>query len=256
MSLERAPRVNLCNRAIFLDLDGTLAPFEIDPGAVKSQARRSAILSRLNVCLNGRLAVVSGRRIEDIDRILDSQVVAASGVHGLEHRTASGMTRAQAHPAVGQALDVLIDMAERHPGLQVEMKELSVALHYRARPDLADHLAPIVADLSRSTGLTLQAGKMVLELQTPGRNKGDAVRAYMSEPPFAGSRPVYVGDDLTDESAFQAVEARGGFGVLVGENRQTAARYGLTDVDAVLDWLEDLASLANDRARRLAVAHV
>jgi trehalose 6-phosphate phosphatase len=86
----------------------------------------------------------------------------------------------------------------------------------------------------------LQPGKLVVELKTPGADKGAALTAFMAEPPFAGAVPVMVGDDLTDEYGFRAAEALGGFGVLVGPRRETAARFGLADVNAVLDWLERL----------------
>ncbi len=82
---------------------------------------------------------------------------------------------------------------------------------------------------------------MVLELKTPGADKGTAVTAFMQEAPFKGAVPVMLGDDLTDEYGFEAAAALGGYGVLVGPERETAARYRLDDVDAVLTWLEAVA---------------
>ena len=82
---------------------------------------------------------------------------------------------------------------------------------------------------------------MVLELKTPGADKGTAVTAFMQEPPFRDAVPVMLGDDLTDEHGFEAAAALGGYGVLVGPKRPTAARYRLDDVDAVLTWLEAVA---------------
>jgi trehalose 6-phosphate phosphatase len=257
MFLERAPGIDLGAHALFLDLDGTLASFQIDPASVGPDARRSAILRRLDAWLDGRLAIVSGRRISDIDRILGAQVLAVAGGHGLERRTADGRIQSEApHIAVRRTHEALLSIAADHPGLLVEMKGLSVALHYRARPELAERLAPIAAELCLSTGLVLQAGDKVLELRTPGADKGDAVWAFMAETPFAGARPVYLGDDLTDESAFRAVRALGGFGVLVGAPRPTAARYRLASVDAVLDWLDSLRSGKAKPQRDAAVAHV
>jgi trehalose 6-phosphate phosphatase len=222
---------------------------------VGPDARRRALLRRLGVWLDGRLAVISGRRIADIDRILSGEILTVAGVHGLERRTAEARVDAEPHPAVGRAQDALLALAAAEPGLKVEMKALAVALHYRARPDLGERLTPIVADLCAATGLILQRGDKVLELRTPGPDKGDAVRAFMADPPFAGARPVYVGDDLTDESAFAAAQALGGFGVLVGDARPTAARYRLAGVEAVLDWLDALRP-AGAPGQRLAAAHV
>jgi len=145
-------------------------------------------------------------------------------------------------------------VAAAHPGVFCEAKGLSVALHYRARPDLALQMAEAVRPLERDTGLMLQRGDHVLELRTPGADKGDAVRAFMTEPPFNTGQPVFIGDDLSDESGFRAVSALGGFGVLVGERRRTAARYSLQGVDAVLDWL---AALSDRRAEPTLIdAHV
>ena len=114
----------------------------------------------------------------------------------------------------------------------------------------------MIDDIRLDTGLVLQAGDCVFELRTPGPDKGGAVRAFMSEAPFAGARPLYLGDDLTDESAFRAVAALGGFGVLVGPPRPTAALYRLEDVEDALNWLDGLGPDAATPARPLAVAHV
>ena len=95
--------------------------------------------------------------------------------------------------------------------------------------------------LAGRTGLVLQRGKMVAELRPPGTDKGAALRRLMAEPPFAGARPVFVGDDLTDEHAFEAAAALGGGGVLVGPPRPTAARWRLNGVGEVTCWLEAAA---------------
>jgi trehalose 6-phosphate phosphatase len=255
MSFKQAPGIDLKTHALFLDLDGTLAPFEIHPSLVGPDARRSSILRQLQGLLDGRIAIVSGRRISDIDRILGREVLAVAGAHGLERRTPGGQTQVVApHSSVGRAHEALLAVAADHPGVLLEMKGLSIALHYRARPELAERLSLIAAEISRSTGLGLQAGDKVLELLTPGPDKGDAVRAFMSEPPFVGTRAVYVGDDLTDESAFQAVRALGGFGVLVGPPRATAASYRLAGVEEVLEWLEGQKPYARQQSEHPEVA--
>ncbi|MEC7797565.1 MAG: trehalose-phosphatase, partial [Pseudomonadota bacterium] len=91
------------------------------------------------------------------------------------------------------------------------------------------------------TGQALQPGQMELEMKTPGADKGTADAAYMQEEPFKGATPDMLGDDLTDEHGFEAAAALGGYGVLVGPERETAARYRLDDVDDVLTWLEAVA---------------
>ena len=95
---------------------------------------------------------------------------------------------------------------------------------------------------ARRTDLVVQPGKRVVELKLPGADKGTALSAFMAERPFRGSTPIILGDDLTDEAGFRAATLLGGFGILVGERRDTAARYGLADVAAVLTWLEAIAA--------------
>lgn len=225
--------------ALFLDLDGTLAPIVARPQDVGPSARRTQILDRLNRALHGRLAVVTGRTLEDVDRILDGRVRAVAAVHGLARRGPDGdVMKAAAHPALPAAAQTLRLVARTHPGMIVEDKGLSVTIHYRLAPDGAGHAIQTAAHIAAQTGLTLQPGHMVMELRTPGHDKGDSVRAFMSAPPFAGATPVFVGDDVTDEAGFAAADELGGYGVLVGAPRATSARWRMADVDAVLDWLE------------------
>jgi trehalose 6-phosphate phosphatase len=137
--------------------------------------------------------------------------------------------------------DALAAFAEGTPGLLIEEKPAGLALHYRQAPEAEDRVLELTRALATRHGLTLQQGKMVAELRPAGADKGDAVRALMAEPPFAGARPVVVGDDLTDEHAFEAAAAMGGAGVLVGEARASAASYRLPGVSAVAKWLASAA---------------
>jgi len=225
--------------ALFLDLDGTLAPIVARPQDVKPDARRTALIDRLAQALHGRLAVLSGRTLTDLDHILENRVRSVAGVHGLVLRGPDGELRqVAAHPGIGRATAVLRQTAEQHPGLIVEDKGVSVALHYRQAPQYATRAHEVAQRLAAETGLTLQPGSMVVELRTPGPTKGHSLRAYMAQPPFTGATPVFVGDDLTDEDGFAAAAALGGYGVLVGPPRNTAAKATLPDVDAVMAWLE------------------
>lgn len=213
------------------------------PDDVMPDARRTAALKVLDRALDGRLAIVSGRTIAEIDRITDGAARSASGVHGLEIRRRGGaIERATPSPVVVEALEELRAFAADRPGAIVEDKGVSAGLHYRQAPEAAEAAKGLAEQLAARTGLTLQPGHMVLELKTPGADKGRAVSAFMQEAPFRGATPIMVGDDLTDEAGFRAAEALGGYGVLVGPHRETGARYGLNDVPAVLDWLEAIAA--------------
>lgn len=234
------PVLDLDGMALFLDLDGTLAPIASRPEEVGPDPRRTGLLERLRARLGGRLAVVSGRTLSDIDRILEASVPALAGVHGLTRRDGAGDLQPAGPPAAGHdaALVALRAFAADHPGLIVEDKGVSVTLHYRLAPELAAAARLEAERVAARTGLVLQAGRMVMELRAPGPGKGDSVRAFMAEAPFAGARPVFVGDDLTDEDGFRAAEALGGFGVLIGPERETGARFRLADVEAALAWME------------------
>jgi trehalose 6-phosphate phosphatase len=236
-----APKpLRLGETALFLDLDGTLAPIAARPQDVRPDPRRTSLLERLAQSLDGRLAVVSGRTLADIDRILEGCVTAVAAVHGLVRRAPDGRLHETApHPALATAAAGFRAFAGRDSGLIVEEKAgLSVALHFRLAGRHAEAATACARELADETGLTLQDGDMVEELRTPGASKGDSVRAFMAHPRFAGARPVFVGDDATDEDGFEAAQAAGGLGVAVGASRSTQARFRLAGVDAALAWLE------------------
>lgn len=225
--------------ALFLDLDGTLAPIAARPQDVRPDPRRTDLLERLAAALHGRLAVVTGRTLADVDRILEGRIAAVAAVHGLVRRDAQGVLREHApHPRLHEAAEAFRRFAARDSGLLVEEKGLSVALHFRLARSCADAARACARRLAAETGLTLQDGDMVEELRTPGPTKADSVRAFMAEPPFAGATPLFLGDDVTDEDGFAAARALGGAGILVGAARPTGAKYRLTGVEATLAWLE------------------
>ena len=225
--------------ALFLDLDGVLAAIELRPQDVKPRPWRSRLLRRLVERLDGRLAIVSGRTLEEVDRILDGAVPAVGAVHGLVRRRSDGRRgETIASPGLAAVRAGLGEMAARHPGLMLENKGVAVALHYRQAPELGAKVRAAAERLAQEQGLKLQLGDMVAEVRSPGSDKGGAVRAFMQEPPFRGAIPIFVGDDLTDEDGFAAAQALGGVGVLVGPERATAARRRLADADAVRAWLE------------------
>ena len=236
--LTRPDTLDLRADALFLDLDGTLAAIAPRPQDVGPVRERSDLLRKLGERLSGRLAVISGRTIAEVDRILDGAVVSVAGVHGLERRGPDGrIERSDPDPGLKAALDALKPLVRRYPGLLIEDKGLAIGVHFRAEPDAAPAVRETAERIAAATGLVIQAGDMVVELRGLGPRKGDAVGSFMRSAPFAGARPVFVGDDLTDEDGFSAAFSLGGEGVLVGSPRQTAARRRLDNVDAVTAWL-------------------
>jgi len=224
--------------ALFLDFDGTLVELAETPDSIRVPHGLPPLLERVCMQLGGRLAIVSGRSLADLERHLPTSMIAFSGSHGLELRLAEGAPVALSVPA---GLDDIADETRRFalgvPGLIVEEKPAGVALHYRRVPGAEQRAVRFIENLAAKHGLSVQRGSMVIELRPSGATKGDALRAFMREPAFAGARPWFVGDDLTDEHGFEAAADLGGAGILVGSPRETAARFRLESVAAVRDWL-------------------
>lgn len=226
--------------ALFLDFDGTLVAIADHPQTIAVSPALPSLLMRLNDALHGRLAIVSGRTIADLDRFLAVPSVAIAGSHGGELRLGSESTiEAMADPVPPGIEKALRDLAAGVGDLLVETKPFSVAIHYRARPEAEPQVLEYATELAASTGLTLKPGKMVAELVMPGVDKGRAVGTFMRMPTFKGSHPLFVGDDITDEDAFRSVLNHEGGGVLVGPERETAALWRLPTVSDVHRWLED-----------------
>lgn len=231
--------------ALFLDFDGTLVAIAPRPEAVRLDARLPLILRRLSTALDGALAVVSGRRLADLDGFFGALRLPAAGLHGLERRRADGsMVEAEIPADIPTRLRTgLATLAQQHPGSYLEDKGRTLALHYRQAPQ---HEAPIRAGARRlaadiGEAVRLIEGKMVVELQPRQADKGQAILAFMSEHPFRGRRPVFAGDDVTDEDGFAAVNHVGGISVRVGTERATAARWQIADVPALAQWLGEVA---------------
>ncbi len=243
MVLASPPLSLLDGAALFLDFDGTLVELAERPDAIRVPPALGGLLRRLGERLDGRLALVSGRSISDLEIYLECSGLAVSGSHGLELRLRDGshVPLAVRHD-LSEARERVATLAGETPGLLVEDKPFGVALHYRQAPHAEQRVVGTLAELAERIGLTLQQGKMVAELRPPGADKGDAIRAFMLQPDFAGARPLFVGDDLTDEDAFQAAAELGGGGILVGPERETAARWRLDDVSAVSAWLSEAAA--------------
>ena len=235
--LSPPPTGLLDGSSLFLDFDGTLVDFVIDPAAAAVDHRLRTLLGALSRRLDGRLAILSGRSLDELTDRLGLGPIPMAGSHGLERRAADGsVSRAPIPASLATATAAASAFAASH-GLLLEAKAAGVALHYRDAQHAEATVDSFARALAADTGLDLQSGKCVRELRVPGADKGDAVRAFMAEPPFALGRPVVVGDDLTDEHAFDAATAMGGSAILVGDPRTTAAQFRLPTVEATLDWL-------------------
>lgn len=197
------------------------------------------LIRTLSRKLKGRLAIISGRALADLDRHLGPLDVAMAGSHGGEFRqTGSSRVQLLADPLPERAAMSLRAIAEDLGGLLVETKPSSAAIHYRSRPEVEAEVVARTVSLAAESGLVVKRGKMVAELMMPEADKGAAVRRFMAMAPFSGTRPLFIGDDITDEDAFRTVSDLGGAGILVGPQRETAALWRLPCVAGVHAWLK------------------
>jgi trehalose 6-phosphate phosphatase len=234
-SLAQAGSVSL-----FLDFDGTLVEIADHPQDVIVAPSLPQALAALSDKLEGRLAVVSGRSLAALDHLLGPVPIAMAGSHGGEFRPSrSAPVQPLAEPLPASACEAMAAFAKAQGDLVFEAKPFSVAVHYRDRPEVADALLAYAQRIGAEHGLRLKHGKMVIEMSMPGSDKGNAVAHFMDLAPFAGTRPLFAGDDVTDEDAFAAVRRYDGGGILVGPMRATRALWHLDNVAAVHRWLEN-----------------
>jgi trehalose 6-phosphate phosphatase len=230
--------------ALFLDVDGTLLEIAPRPKLVQVPDALPSLIMRLSAAREGALALISGRPLAQLDQLFQPWQGAAAGLHGLERRRADGilgcMIDADSAAALDRLRPRLAALAADGTGLILEDKGGALALHYRAAPQREPEIRVLIEALHREVAsvLRLIAGKMVVEFQPRSADKGRAIAAFLAEPPFLGRRPVFVGDDTTDEDGFAEIRRRGGVAIRVGPSGgATAANYRLATVEAVLAWL-------------------
>ena len=230
--------------ALFLDVDGTLLGIEDHPSGVMADPSLVSLLTRLADGLGGALSLISGRAVADLDRIFGGTRFAAAGGHGAELRLHPDdpitSTQWSLPPPV---LEQIRAFAATDPGLLLEEKRGGVSLHYWRAPELREQCTEFVHGLlpELEQDFRLIAGKMVFEFAPKDHHKGAAITEMMRHDPFTGRRAVFVGDDVTDEDGFRAVNAQTGITIRVGGSRDSEAEYSLKDVAAVRSWLESIA---------------
>jgi trehalose 6-phosphate phosphatase len=239
--------------AYFLDVDGTLIDIAESPDAVNVDARLLALLKRLRLACGGALALVTGREVANLETLLGDFRTPISGQHGLERRTSTGTVRSHterlaAKREISRRLEPVLS---RYPGLLLEDKGLTLALHYRQAPQLASYVHRLMRELVAGAAgeLCLQTGKRVVEIKPVGFDKGTAISEFMAEAPFRGRKPIFLGDDTTDEHAFRAVNHMGGLSVKVGRGR-TIACCRLRNVGAARAWLAGAACACKGKEGR------
>ncbi len=228
--------------AYFLDVDGTLIDIADMPDAIRVDTTLLDLITRLHGASGGAVALVTGRALSDLEHHLGGLSLPLAGQHGLERRDVAGRLWIHAAPPAAKFAikEALAPVLARHPGLLLEDKGLTLALHYRLAPQLAAYVHQLMSRLASSAGpgLELQRGKRVVEIKPAGIDKGTAVAEYLAEPPFKGRRPVFIGDDLNDEHGFAVVNKLDGVSIKVGKGA-SCAHFRLPGVAAVHRWLGD-----------------
>jgi trehalose 6-phosphate phosphatase len=243
--MKKSPPPPALDWCLFLDVDGTLVELTDTPSQTKTDPEIISLLREVAERLGGALALVSGRRISTLDELFAPLKLPAAGLHGVERRKADGgiqganFVDSQLDPARA-SIKTLVDS---QPGTLFEDKDRTVAVHFRLAPQSEQIVRESIIDIAKPLGTNyhIQAGKMMFEIKPRGFSKATAIQAFMKESPFNGRRPVFVGDDLTDQDGFAMVEAHGGLSVGVGERVQ--GQFYLPDVAAVRMWLRQIAAL-------------
>lgn len=244
MTLPPPPPLHPQEIALFLDYDGTLIPYAGgNLMAPHSDANLPPLLDMLVARTRGAAAIVSGRGIVELDALITPARLPMSGTHGAELRVeADGDIEVMYS---GDGLDDIVAAwtiwATGIEGVMLERKHLTFVIHYHHRPDLQDEIFHRADDTCRvHPEFVPQRGNGVVEFKPAGADKGRGITRFMQLEPFAGRRPVFLGDDVPDEAGFAVVQALGGISVRVGPGT-TGAHHRLADSAAVRLWLEDLA---------------
>lgn len=236
----------LLDCALFLDFDGTLVDLAPTPEQVVIAPELITSLRTIRALLDGRLAIVSGRPIAQIDAMLGTITLPVAGVHGMERRDADGVLHTTPVPEFSAMQRCVLALAAVHPALRVEQKRGALALHYRQAPELeAVCKSAMLAALPNCPGVVLLHGKMVIEAKLGSVNKGTAIRDFLAESPFNDARPVFAGDDTTDEIGFAYVQEVGGMAIKIGAGASVAG-YRIASPQALRAELSHLARLAQE----------
>ncbi|OBQ86060.1 MULTISPECIES: trehalose-phosphatase [unclassified Mesorhizobium] len=226
--------------ALFLDIDGTLLEHAAHPDSVAVSTDLRSLLQAVEHRLDGALAFITGRSIAAVDRLFEPLKLRIAGLYGLEHRlTPDGQIEAADEPADMAALADEIELELASKAVYVERKGPVLAIHTRAAPQLLARATELVETaLARlPKGYRVIAGNAGVELMPLEAAKGAAIRRFMQLEPFTGRRPVFLGDDTSDENGFETVNAAGGISIRVRPQGETAARFAIADVASAIAWL-------------------
>ncbi|HEX3651419.1 MAG TPA: trehalose-phosphatase [Rhizomicrobium sp.] len=238
------PSLDLMRDALFLDIDGTMIDIAPTPEAVVVPESLKLSLSRLREALGGALALISGRTLGAIDELFAPLKFTAAADHAAEIRLQpAGRVKHCAAPLSSAEKAAFAPVVKLDPRLRIEDKVYTLAVHYRLAPELGDTVIAAMRDTAAELheSLRVLCGKAVVEVKRHGFNKGTGLREIMLHPPFAGRRPIFLGDDVTDEDALAVLPEFSGLGISVGRLLPGATRQISSPAEVRL-WLAQLVA--------------
>lgn len=230
--------------ALFLDLDGTLLEIAERPGDVLVPMGLVDCLRDIRAGLHGALAIVSGRPMIELDRLLHPVRLDVAGEHGAKLRLMDGPEMSFGASIKGTVLEAIHNEIEALDGVMVETKEATVAVHYRENPEVGATLETVLKNILAKVGagIRLLPGRFVFELVPSHASKALAVECFLSHPPFQGRIPIFIGDDKSDEEACRYVEQIGGIALPVAGEHFDKSRAAFSSPNAVRKWVSSLAT--------------
>ncbi|MEL6504221.1 MAG: trehalose-phosphatase [Pseudomonadota bacterium] len=232
----RPPPLQTDRHALFLDFDGTLVAFADTPDDITISHDLREMLHQLQMAMDGAFAFVTGRAAANLAGHLHMPFVIA-GSHGAEIRERDGTTHNLASPIEKERVDAISRFVQQHPPLVMEKKAGGLTVHYRRDPSLKSATKAVLeAHFSALPQMEIMAGAMMFEVREKNLHKGSAIEALMKRPEYRDRVPIFLGDDVTDEDGFRAVNAAGGVSVKIGAGA-TGATHRLPDIGAVHAWL-------------------
>lgn len=242
----QAPPLRPANEkwSLYLDIDGTLLALAERPQDVIVPPGLPNLIAAVANHFDGAVALVSGRDLDEIDRLFSPYRFDAAGTHGFQWRHAGRIDPNAVHdnPVMDEVIKEVEEQIKDMPGLELERKTCSFALHHRQASDgFMDAWAlAVLAKKRLGADYRLIKGKEVVEVMPFGAGKGKAIARYQQYKPYLDRVPVFIGDDISDEDGFETVNHLRGKSIRVGSERATEAQYCLQSPSDTIRWLETL----------------
>ena len=228
--------------ALFLDVDGTLYEIENSPSLIKPCFRLQRKLNTIRNRLKGALGLISGRTLDDLDRLFDKNKIFFAGNHGAQLRDALRIKEHRANTGnIKRIADNIKELLNEQKNIEIENKGSNLTIHFRNSTIDRREINRIIMELVKcDPSLTFLKGKEVLEVKPLSHNKGTAISYFMKTKPFIKRRPIFIGDDVTDEDGFETVNKKGGWSVRVGNYKRSKAKFFLPNVKSVHEVMKQL----------------